>query len=397
MYKKGMYNSVMKVAISKRKEIAEILNKFRTIPLSEDWYPIDVVCDKCGKIATTKILNYDEKTSNVEYVCNPDMILLHRKNPVQGCGHTGKKSILNGGAKLTWRVEWAARWTFLKATCEPFGKEHSAAGGSWDTAKEIVKIFDRNPPYPVEYEHFLVNGEKMSKSKGNVISLLDMLQYMKPEHLRYWMYQGRLTIAKDINLKNMIPRLFDEFNKSEKIFFGKYSTENKRKDNNYKRAYQLSNYIIPKRPSFYIEFEKMLELVKILPEKDQLDFVILKLKEWDSSIKVSPFDKDDLSKELGFVKKYYSKFMRSEITGMKLNENERYVIKDLIKSIQQSKNVEELQESIFEIPGEHNMSMGEFFKVIYEILLNSNRGPKLGPYIFQVGKEEIIKKLESVL
>jgi lysyl-tRNA synthetase class 1 len=237
----------------------------------------------------------------------------------------------------------------------------------------------------------------MSKSKGNVISLLDMLQYMKPEHLRYWMYQGRLTIAKDINLKNMIPRLFDEFNKSEKIFFGKYSTENKRKDNNYKRAYQLSNYIIPKRPSFYIEFEKMLELVKILPEKDQLDFVILKLKEWDSSIKVSPFDKDDLSKELGFVKKYYSKFMRSEITGMKLNENERYVIKDLIKSIQQSKNVEELQESIFEIPGEHNMSMGEFFKVIYEILLNSNRGPKLGPYIFQVGKEEIIKKLESVL
>ena len=122
-----MYNDVIKLAMEKRNEIAKILNKYRKEPLSKDWYPINIICEKCGKISTTKIISYDPKTAKAGYVCSEEEVLLHKKHEVKGCGFIGETSILDGKAKLTWRVEWPARWVFLKATCEPFGKEHAAA------------------------------------------------------------------------------------------------------------------------------------------------------------------------------------------------------------------------------------------------------------------------------
>jgi len=397
MYRKGLYNDVMKIAIEKRKDIAKILNKFRTEPLHENWYPIDVICQKCGKITTTKILNYNQKKTEVEYICNPDEILLHRKNPVRGCGYKGKVSILNGNVKLTWRVEWPARWTFLKATCEPFGKEHAAAGGSWDTGKEIVKILGWKPPYPLVYEHFLVNGEKMSKSKGNVITVSDMLKYMTPEHLRYWMFQGKLTIAKDINLSKMVPHLFDEFDKAERIFFKKETTGDKRRDNNYKRAYELAVVKPKKKLLFKISYESFVEIVKILPEKNQPEFVIKKLKEFGYSEKISKTQMKYLEVRIDFIKNWVKDFQKREKLEIEINENEKTALKKLIEKVKSMNNEDELQSEIFEIAKGSGIKPVKFFKLIYKILLNSESGPKLGHYILGVGKEEIINKLESVL
>ena len=397
MYRKGLYNDVMKVAIEKKKEIATILNKFRSQPLQENWYPIDIICERCGKITTTKILKYDKKVAEAAYICDTKEILLHRENPVRGCGHKSKVSVLNGNAKLTWRVEWPARWTFLKATCEPFGKEHAAAGGSWDTGKEIVKILGWKPPYPLVYEHFLVNGEKMSKSKGNVITVSDMLKYMTPEHLRYWMFQGKLTIAKDINLSKMIPHLFDEFDKAERIFFGKETTHDKRRDNNYKRAYELAVIKPKEKLLFKISYESFVEIVKILPEKNQTEFVMEKLKEFGYSEKISEIQTKYLKERISLVKNWVNDFQKKEKITIEINDKERTAIKSLIEKIRSINNEDKLQSEIFEIAKGNGIKPVKFFKLIYKILLNSESGPKLGHYILGVGKEEVISKLKSVL
>ena len=392
MYENGMYNKVIEIALEKRSEIIEILNKFRKEPLAQDWYPIDVICENCGKIATTKILNYYPEEKKVEYECSKEEVLLHKKFFVRGCGYKGEKSVLNGGAKLTWRVEWAARWAFLKATCEPFGKEHAAAGGSWDTGKEIVKLFGWNPPYPVIYEHFLVNGEKMSKSKGNVITLQDILYFIKPEHLRYWMFQGKLTIAKNICLKTMIPNIFNEFAKAERIYFGLETTGSKKKDNNFKRAYQLAKVKVGKKQSFSIEFEKLVEIAKILPKEKQIDFAIKKLREW--GIEVPSNAKKELASQLEFAKRYYEKFCLTK-AQIEIDEKTRNAIKSLIEAIEKAKSGEELQSKIFEIAKANEIQAQEFFKTLYKIILNEDRGPRLGPYIFEVGKESVIEKLKG--
>ncbi len=397
MYKNGMYNEMMKLAMEKRKEIAKVINKFRTTPLPEDWYPVDVICKKCGMIATTKILKYYPKTSEVDYLCDPQEILLHRKNPVAGCGNKERLSILNGKGKLTWRVEWAARWVFLKATCEPFGKEHAAAGGSWDTAKEIVKILSWKPPYPVIYEHFLVNGKKMSKSEGNVITVDNMLKYMPSTHLRYWMFQGRLTIAKDIKLSQMVPQIFDEFDRSERIYYKIESSSSKRKDNNYKRAYELA--IADKKmgkPVLNVPYNTMVEIVKILPEQNRTEFVMKKLKDFGYLNKPSKNVREEIEKRLPYVISWVKDFVKvSEIKPI-LSQEERFVVHELISTIKEENDGEKLQTRIFELIKSHNLDL-TFFKKIYQILLKSDRGPRLGSYIIERGKDEVIEKLKAAL
>lgn len=395
MYRKGMYNSVMKLVMEKRKEIADILNRFRTAPLPEDWYPVDVICKKCGKIATTQILKYYSKGAKVDYVCNPDVVLLHRKNPVKGCSYKGKISILDGNAKLTWRVEWPARWVFLKATCEPFGKEHAAAGGSWDTAQGIVKLLGWKPPYPVVYEHFLVNGAKMSKSKGNVITVPDMLKYMFPEHLRYWMFQGRLTIAKDIKLSQMVPQIFDEFDKGERIYYGKESAGNDRKDNNYKRAYELALSGAKRKPVLTLTYNLLVEIAKVLPEQNQIEFAMNRLIDFGYKGKPSQSIRRELEKRLPYVISWVKDFVKVSGIKVSLNQELRFVIHELINAIKEENDGEKLQARIFELVNEHKIDPKEFFKTIYQILLKSDRGPRLGHYIIDVGKEEVISKLKA--
>lgn len=398
MYRKGMYNKVMKLAMIKRIEIIKVLNKYRTTPLPENWYPVDIICENCGKITNTKIISYDAKKAVAEYECVEEATLLKKKYEVNGCGYKGKTSILNGNAKLTWRVEWPARWVFLKTTCEPFGKEHATAGGSWDTAKEIVKILGWKPPYPVVYEHFMVNGQKMSKSLGNVITVPDMLKYIKPTHLRYWMFQGRLTIAKDINLKQMVPMLWNEFDKAERIYFGLETSGNKRKDNNFKMAYELA-VVKPKKSSpIHIPFEVLLELVKILPEKNQVDFVIKRLKEFKRLEKEDEKVREELEKRIEFIKRWYEDFGKTkEIEKIEIGEREKNAIAEIIKIVEEEESGEEIQKKIFEVARRFDINIAHFFKILYKIILNSDRGPKLGPYIIERGKEEILKKLKEAI
>jgi lysyl-tRNA synthetase class 1 len=237
----------------------------------------------------------------------------------------------------------------------------------------------------------------MSKSKGNVITVSDMLKYMKPEHLRYWMFQGKLTIAKDINLSKMVPHLFDEFDKAERIFFGKETTGDKRRDNNYKRAYELAVEKPKKKLLFKISYESFVEIVKILPEKNQAEFVIKKLKEFGYSEKISKSQMKYLEERINLVKNWIKDFQKIKKIEIEINENERIALKKLIEKIKSINNEERLQSEIFKIAKSSEIKPVKFFKLIYKILLNSESGPKLGYYILDVGKEEVINKLKSVL
>ncbi|TAL47294.1 lysine--tRNA ligase [archaeon] len=386
MYKKGMYNDVIKIAMQKKDEIAEILNQFREHKLSDDWYPVDIICEKCKKISTTRIFAYDPKTAKAKYVCRKDEIILHRKNPVAGCGHEGEVSILDGNSKLTWRVEWAARWVFLESTCEPFGKEHAAAGGSWDTGKEIAeKIFNYKPPYPVEYEHFLVNGEKMSKSKGNVITVPDMLKFMTPAMLRYWMFQGRLTIAKNIVIEKLVPNLFDEFNRAEEVYFHPEKFD-KKEQTNLARAYQLS-VINPEKEGMHVEFDMLKGLVSVAPEGKELEFVANELEKKDLKIV------DDLEEKVKLVKNYIQSFEKK--AAVEFSDKEREALKEFAVKLAEVKTEDDVQNVLKEAANDTGLSTREMFKAIYKALFSKETGPRLGQYVMQVGMKETINKLNQ--
>lgn len=236
----------------------------------------------------------------------------------------------------------------------------------------------------------------MSKSKGNVITVPNMLKYLTPEQIRYWMFQGRLTIAKDIKLSQLVPQTANEFDKAERIYFGLETTKNKRKDQNFKRAYKLAT-VKPKKSSIQIPFEIMVEVAKILPEKNQLGFAIEKLKEFGYVKRVSDVIKKEIKKRLDFAKNWYEDFEKIKLMErIELTEKERDAINELIKTIEIEVDGEELQTKIFEIARLHKIEPEEFFKLIYRIILKSETGPRLGPYIIRI-KDEVIKKLKEVI
>lgn len=215
MYAAGEYDAAVRLAFAHAEEIRQILVRVAKSKKPVGWMPFDPVCDACGRIATTDATGLEG--DKVLYRCGGGVA---GKKQMAGCGNDGATSIRNG--KLTWRVEWAARWQILAVTCEPFGKEHSAAGGSYDTSKVISKdIFRYPPPVPVLYEHIMVAGRKMSKSKGNVIPLSALLEVLPPEAVRYFYFRVDPNKHQDFDPAQKLLPLVEEYERAQAIARGR--------------------------------------------------------------------------------------------------------------------------------------------------------------------------------
>ena len=124
VYRSGKMTELIRTSLENADKIRAILNRYREKPLPEDWLPYDAICSNCGKLATTRAYAWHD--DYVEYACEGC-------DYTSGCGHRGEANYTRGEGKLTWRVEWPARWKLLGVTCEPFGKDHAVLGGSYDT------------------------------------------------------------------------------------------------------------------------------------------------------------------------------------------------------------------------------------------------------------------------
>lgn len=198
LYKEGVYVEAIKKALLRKDEIAAILQKKSGKTPAETWSPFNPICNECGKLNTTIVTGFDLEAETVDYRCS--------------CGSSGTVS-MKGGGKLTWRVDWPARWKALGVTVEPFGKDHASRGGSYDTGESITRdIFGYEPPFPIVYEWIML-GQKgaMSSSTGVVVSIADMLKVVPPEVLRYLII--RTKPEKHIRFDPGLPllTLVDEF------------------------------------------------------------------------------------------------------------------------------------------------------------------------------------------
>ncbi|MHB8585624.1 MAG: lysine--tRNA ligase [Thermoplasmatota archaeon] len=175
MYRNGMYVEATRKAMDATETIREIMVRVagREGKLPPNWIPFNIQCEQCGRLKGPIPTLYEDPI--IEYRC-------------EACGHEGEKDVTKpGGGKLPWRVDWPARWSFLNVTFEAMGKDHAAAGSSWDTGIEIVdKVYDHAPPLRTVYEFVQVKGVgAMHSSAGTAVAATDMLQMTPPEVLRY--------------------------------------------------------------------------------------------------------------------------------------------------------------------------------------------------------------------
>ena len=130
-----------------------------------EFYPISIYCPTCHK-DSTEIFFYDEISGDVSYECT--------------CGYSSNLNVNTAtNIKLQWKVDWPMRWMVEKVTFETSGMDHSAANGSKAVSERVVReIYNYEPPVFTPYNFIGIKGggAKMSSSKGNVLTLTDLLK-----------------------------------------------------------------------------------------------------------------------------------------------------------------------------------------------------------------------------
>jgi lysyl-tRNA synthetase class 1 len=177
LYSTGKMAPQVKKLLAKARRAGEIIEETTGQEKYLEVLPYHAVCKQCGKIYTTKAISYDEKKGQVEYVCEGDEI---RDKMLDGCGYHDWADIDKGEGKLTWKVEFAARWELLQIDFEAFGKDIFESVICND---QICKeIFEYEPPTHARYEMFLdKGGSKISKSKGKIITITSSLDLQKDD------------------------------------------------------------------------------------------------------------------------------------------------------------------------------------------------------------------------
>ena len=206
LYRSGRMNGVIRTLLEAAEELRAIYLEVSKSGRDEDWVPFSPICEACGRIAMTRVHRFDGE--RVHYRCEPDAMSYAR-----GCGHSGALAPWNGAGKLPWKLEWAARWQVLGVNVEGAGIDHSIAGGARDVAEAIARrVFAVEPPANLVYEFLLLEGGKMSSSKGVGLSAREATELLPAQQLRWLQVRTRPRTAINFNLDGeAIPRLFDDY------------------------------------------------------------------------------------------------------------------------------------------------------------------------------------------
>jgi len=396
IYRSGKMTGPIRTALEHANKIRAILNRYRSKPLPEDWLPYDALCERCGRLATTRSFGWHD--NYVSYKCEGS-------DYVAGCGHEGEADFTKGQGKLTWRVEWPARWKLLGVTCEPFGKDHAVMGGSYDTGKLIAKqVFKCDAPYPVPYEWVSLKGRRMSSSKGVVFTLPQWLEIAEPELLRYFIFRSKPMKAKEFDPGLALLDLYDEYDLVEQVNFGVIEAS-PRKREQLKRIYQLSQpRKIPRQRVQRVPFRFATVLAQVMRDKKH---AIKILTSRGMLTDPSKFDIEVAFRRLGCARNWVSKhaperlrFKVAEslpVEAVKLlTKKQKHGLTQLAADLSSRDFTPiELHNYIYELAQRVGLKTPELFMAIYLALLGRESGPRVGNFISVLDKEFVILRLRE--
>ena len=379
------YAEGIKIALDNIKEIKEILNEYRKEPLADNWLPVFVFCSKC-KTDKIKKLTYGGDY-NLSYEC--------------ACGHSETLDFRKEGlTTLKWRVDWPMRWDYEKVDCEPAGKDHFAAGGSRATGELIQKaIYKTEPPFGFIYEWIAMKGGKQfASSSGDVITLAEMLEVYSPEMVRYLFVGTRPNAVFEISFDLDIFKIYEDFDKCERIYYKEQEAKNEKEYYNQKRIYELCAVgPITKKMPIQQSFRHMKNIVQICGNDINRVISYLNIKDDIDKQRVSTRAKCAIN----WLKKYATEDMKftvqTKIPKLELEENERNALIQLSEILaEKTFNADTLFTEFYNIVKVNELETKEFFKIAYSAIINKIKGPKLAPFILEIGQERVSKLLAQL-
>jgi len=384
-YKNGLLKDQIHTILTNSKKIGEKIAELVGQEKYQEALPYFPVCSNCGRLYTAEAYEYLPDERKIKYRCHETTI---GSKILAGCGHDGIADITKDLGKLAWKVEFAARWQAFDVRFEAYGKDimDSVKVNDW-VADEILKF---PHPHHVKYEMFLdKGGKKISKSLGNVVTSQAWLKYGTPKSILLLLYK-RITGTREVGFED-IPALMDEYNELENIYFGKIKLDNETKTIRAKGLYEYVNLLdIPKNPSPYVNYRLLVQLCTIFREQRN-QHVIKKLIEY-GTIKESTPEMEEL---ISLAGNYADDFDKPSKVEIQLDETTKQAIKNLVDMLTAEDEPLDLQNSIYQIAKNVGLQPKDFFKTLYQIILASDRGPKIGPFIIDIGRKKVAHVLSE--
>ena len=383
-YSSGKLNEQIRLILTHSKAIGKKINELVGQSKYEAALPYTPVCKNCERIYVTQALSFSPKKDTVQYKCEGTKL---GEKFVKGCGYEGDVKISEGEGKLMWKVEFAARWAAYDIRFEAYGKELTDSVKINDWVAE--KVLHYPPPYHARYELFQdKSGRKMSKSRGNLVTPIEWLQYASSESLRLLMYK-RIIGTRNISVDD-VPVYMDEFDDLEEYYFSRKRDPNQMKDARLRGLYEYTMLLrIPNSKRVHVPYRLLAQLSSVAPEGAVQEFVVRRLESYGMVSEAS----DDLSRRIEWAWKWARREGRRAIELPELSKAARKAVEDFAKALPLAKDADEVQNAAFNAARKNGLKPGEFFPAIYSILLGSDRGPRLGPYIFDAGREGISRTL----
>jgi lysyl-tRNA synthetase class 1 len=389
LYRKGVFNKEIETILNNAKRVGELIKEELGQEKFETKLPYFAVCRNCGRIYTTNAYEYKPEEHKVLYRCEGMEV---KGQWFKGCGYEGEVDFTKGEGKLAWKVEFAARWKALDIRFEPYGKDIAASVKIND--RICLEILGFEPPMHAQYEMFLdKSGKKISKSAGNVFTPQVWFRYGSPQSLLLLMLK-RFVGTRTLSVTE-IPQYMNEFDDLEDIYFGKTQVSEKKESAKLKGLYQYCWMLKPsKKPALHVPYNLLVFLAKVAPKGSENDYIAQKLREYG-------YIKNELPKELteriGYAFNWVIDFEEITETSIKLNPEEIKALGNLIQALQKTDDENEIQTAIFTIAKAHDIKPAKFFKTLYTILLSAPQGPRLGPYIVTMGKQNVIEALNRAV
>ncbi|SPF76744.1 Lysine--tRNA ligase [Aliiroseovarius pelagivivens] len=395
-YQSGQFDEVLKRAVEKYDEVMEVMLKSLREERRQTYSIFLPIHPETGRVlyVPMKEVNAENHTITFDDEDGKEWTL-----PVTG-----------GNVKLQWKPDFGARWAALEVDFEMYGKDHSTNTPIYD---KICRILGWRAPEHFTYELFLdANGQKISKTSGNGISIDDWLKYASTESLAYFMYLKPKT-AKRMHF-DVIPKAMDEYHQQLNAY---HKQDLKQQLNNpvwhiHGGDVPVSNLVVP--------FSMLLNLASVAHAHDKAQlWGFIQRYAPDASPETHP----DLDAAAGYAVKYYEDFVEPEKVFRLPTDQERGALEELARALRDGdvaldaiarKNEmmgnedplpevnfhsdEFLQSVVFALGKLHGFeNLRDWFKALYEVLLGASQGPRFGGFAALYGAAETAALIDKAL
>ena len=373
-YKSGQFDETLRKAAEKYDDLMAIMLKSLREERQQTYSIFLPVHPETGRVLYVPMKNVDAVRGEITFDDED--------------GREWTLPVTGGNVKLQWKPDFGARWAALGVDFEMYGKDHSTNTPIYDG---ICRTLGVRPPEHFTYELFLdANGEKISKSKGNGLSIDEWLTYASTESLSYYMFQKPKT-AKRLSW-DVIPKAADEYHQQLRAYPGQ------------ELAQQVNNPVWhihngnPPESRMVVPFSMLLNLASAAGAEDkEAMWGFIRRYAPDASAETHP----DLDAAAGFAVRYYEDFVKPNKTYRAPESNERAALEDLaarLRAYDGAVEDEALQTLVFAVGKDHGFEpLRDWFKTLYEVLLGQSQGPRFGGFIALYGVEESAQLIEKGL